>query len=167
MKNVINKLYLYLIIVPVLLVILGFCSNQAVLISNHGKFPVMLNEAEWAQIYNDTGDPKTSQYVKDTKHSIMGKNSHLSALADIFDVGFGWASLGDGLYVVGWWLLPYALVAWFTLIFRKLLVLTFPVSCDSIVSANVRSGRDCSIVKKRGKHNCCTKQQLGTRRKRG
>src|SRR5208282_1411341 len=36
----------YLIAIPLLLVLLGAASNQAVLIANHGKFPVMLNERQ-------------------------------------------------------------------------------------------------------------------------
>jgi len=37
--------YWYLLVIPVLLICLGITSNQAVLVANHGKFPVMMNPA--------------------------------------------------------------------------------------------------------------------------
>jgi hypothetical protein len=50
----------WLILLPLFLVLAGAASNQAVLIANHGKFPVMLNERQQAQFSakNDIDDAR-------------------------------------------------------------------------------------------------------------
>jgi hypothetical protein len=45
-NSFLKSTYSWLILAPILLVLLGAASNQAVLIANHGKFPVMLNERQ-------------------------------------------------------------------------------------------------------------------------
>jgi len=126
-----------LIIVPLLLVLLGAASNQAVLIANHGKFPVMLNEQQVADFIKKqaqdedklaakkAADEKTAGEKKgftiantsvsknelkngqflDSIHSVMGPNSHLKAMADVFDLGSIY-SVGDFGIILGEFLWP-------------------------------------------------------------
>ena len=124
--------YWYLLAVPVLIWVLGVASNQAVLIANHGKFPVMLNEAQIAVMCPDasqidpkykaiacTSDGKGGQYL-DRVHSVMGPNSHLTLLADIFDLGSIY-SIGDFAIMLGEFLLPFTSISWVALALRKLM----------------------------------------------
>lgn len=117
---------------PVLLMAIGGISNQAVLIANGGKFPVMVNEKQKVEHQSSTtidkGDLKIvipvaekteSQFLGDDVHSVMGKNSHLKPLADIFNIGEGVASIGDFFVMAGVWLWGFAPIVWLTLIFRK------------------------------------------------
>lgn len=125
--------YWYLIVVPVLLFCLGVLSNQAVLVANHGKFPVMMNPA-WteAKCSLKNVDPDLIPLIPanhcskggemiDRTHSIMGPNSHLKALADIFPLGAIY-SIGDGLLYLGEWLLSFSPFMWLALTLRKLYV---------------------------------------------
>ena len=124
--------YWYLLAVPALLFILGAASNQAVLVANHGKFPVMVNDAEIAKLCPSadelrpefkgiacTSDGHGGQYL-DRAHTIMGPNSHLKMLADIFDLGDGTYSIGDFLIMLGTGLWSFTPIMWLTLILRKL-----------------------------------------------
>ena len=123
--------YWYLILIPVLLFGLGVASNQAVLIANHGKFPVMMNPSWMAAKCSTAGmDPDdvasmpTSWCGKggdmiDRTHSVMGSNSHLKVLADIFPIGSIY-SIGDGLLALGEWLLTFCPFMWLALTIRKL-----------------------------------------------
>lgn len=128
--------YWYLIAIPVLMFVLGAASNQAVLIANHGKFPVMMNEAEVSLACAPPSEDKESQKFSifnssvpsctkggqflDRTHSIMGPNSHLKALADIFDLGEAVFSLGDFSIMLGTFLLKFTPLAWLFLTIRKL-----------------------------------------------
>ena len=103
--------YWYLIAVPILLLCLGITSNQAVLVVNHGKFPVAMNAADaqkWCVIPEgiDPADVSSASCAKggemiDRVHSVMGPNSHLKALADIFPLGRAIYSIGDGMISLG------------------------------------------------------------------
>ena len=123
--------YWYLLVIPVLLFCLGAASNQAVLIANHGKFPVMMN-ASWMDMKCSTQgmDPEEiaaapsgwcgkGGEMLDRTHSIMGPNSHLKALADIFPLGNTY-SIGDGLIYLGEWLQTFCPFMWLGLALRKL-----------------------------------------------
>jgi hypothetical protein len=125
--------YWYLLLIPALLFGLGVASNQAVLVANHGKFPVMMN-ASWMDMKCSTRgmDPdeiaaapsewcgKGGEMI-DRTHSVMGPNSHLKVLADIFPLGNIY-SIGDGLLYLGGWLLEYTPIMWLALVLRKLYV---------------------------------------------
>ncbi len=123
--------YWYLILIPVLLFGLGVASNQAVLVANHGKFPVMLNAAWSERMCSvpadvDPSDIPASSCMKggemiDKTHSVMGPNSHLKFLADIFPIGSIY-SIGDGLIALGEWLLSFCPYMWLALVIRKLYV---------------------------------------------
>jgi hypothetical protein len=136
--------YWYLLVIPVLLFGLGLASNQAVLVANHGKFPVMMN-ASWMNkfcsmpVAPDTDDEEDlasyRDYVAsipssscrkggemiDQTHSVMGPNSHLKVLSDIFPLGSIY-SIGDGLLYLGLWLLDFTPFMWLALTLRKLYV---------------------------------------------
>lgn len=124
--------YWYLIVIPALLYGLGIASNQAVLISNHEKFPVMMNAVMIAKDC-DSSDYKPEELepipevacikggeMIDLKHSIMGPNSHLKVLSDIFLVGGRSLSIGDMLLDLGEWLFRFSSVLWLALTVRKL-----------------------------------------------
>jgi hypothetical protein len=115
---------------------LGAASNQAVLVANHGKFPVMLTATEYSTMCQPVDiDPDelavipSSSCIKggemlDRTHSIMGPNSHLKALADIFPLGRFVYSVGDALLYLGDWLLSFTPYMWLALTIRKLFAAT-------------------------------------------
>jgi hypothetical protein len=125
--------YWYLLAIPVLLVCLGMASNQAVFLANAGKFPVRMNPT-WMDLKCSTKgmDPadvdalpsswcgKGGQML-DQRHSIMGPNSNLKFLADIFNFG-GMYSIGDGFIALGEWLLTFTPFMWLALVIRKLYI---------------------------------------------
>ena len=126
--------YWYLILIPVLLFGLGITSNQAVLIANHGKFPVMMN-ASWMDKMCSTNSREPDDIAAapsawcgdggemiDMTHSVMGPNSHLKALSDIFPIGSAIYSVGDGLLSLGDWLLSFTPIMWLGLTIRKLYI---------------------------------------------
>ncbi len=127
--------YWYLIVVPILLFCAGIASNQAVLVANHGKFPVALN-ASWmnSQCSLKNLEPEeiasipASSCAKggemiDETHSVMGPNSHLKVLSDIFPLGRAIYSIGDGFLYLGDWLLSFTPFMWVALTIRKLYIL--------------------------------------------
>lgn len=136
--------YWYLLAVPVLLIGLGAASNQAVLVANHGKFPVMLNDAQVSRFCEDDRDTeqklikrdfsvldssvpdvaciKGGQFL-DPVHSIMGKNSNLKALADVFNLGDGLYSIGDFGIMLGEFFSTFTFYMWIALTVRKLATL--------------------------------------------
>ena len=101
---------------------LGAASNQAVLIANGDKFPVLVNPVKLAEFLPDGVallPPGQSQMV-DTVHETMTKDTHLNALADIFDMHSSIYSVGDGLLLLGEWLNTWCPFAWFFLICKKI-----------------------------------------------
>lgn len=105
-----RRLKLWIVIIPLALILLGAMSNQAVLIANHDKFPVMWNGV------NGSGIPVGGFRPHDEIHCMMGPATHLNWLADIFDFHAGIYSIGDGLLLAGEWLWEYAPAIWiFTL----------------------------------------------------
>ena len=104
------------------------------LISNGAKFPVLVNEVQKAeQQENADGSLARGQFLGDDFHSVMGKNSHLKALADVFNVGNSIMSVGDVLITFGAWLWIYAPAVWLTLIAAEFLKLTSKKNCASMV----------------------------------
>jgi hypothetical protein len=124
--------YWYLLVIPVLLFGLGIASNQAVLVANHGKFPVAMNAAWMDKMCTlpedvDPADVPASSCANggemiDMTHSVMGPNSHLKMLSDIFPLGHAIYSVGDGLLSLGDWLLSFTPIMWLALTIRKLYV---------------------------------------------
>lgn len=126
--------YWYLLAIPALLFAAGVASNQAVLVANHGKFPVAMNAA-WMDKFCSTRGMEPDEIdnippascavggeMIDNTHSVMGPNSHLKFLADIFPLGHAIYSVGDGLLYLGDWLLSFTPFMWLALTIRKLFV---------------------------------------------
>ncbi len=139
--------YWYLIAIPLLLTFMGAASNQAVLIANGDKFPVMASEeklqkycqpqeasdslsaviakalAGRSAIVKETApDPYTCSNggeFLDEVHVIMTPKSHLRPLADIFDMHDGIYSIGDFSLMLGEWIMGWAPLAWIVLVIRK------------------------------------------------
>jgi hypothetical protein len=126
--------YWYLLAIPVLLFSLGVLSNQAVLVANHGKFPVMMNAVMMDEFCSlKQIDPEEIADIPaafcgkggdmiDKTHSVMGPKSRLKILADIFPLGKAIYSIGDGLLFLGGWLLTFTPFMWLALTVRKLFV---------------------------------------------
>jgi len=144
--------YWYVVAIPLLSIFLGIASNQAVLVTNGDKFPVLVNNKKLAdlrqqqeaegeslsidiQIGNKVYKIKESgipdQVIKqavdpdgmiDDTHCVMSKSNHLKALADWIDLGSTVASPGDAAIVAGSLAWPYALPMWIGLILRKLIL---------------------------------------------
>jgi Family of unknown function (DUF5317) len=125
--------YWYLLLVPILAIYLGAACNQAVFLANAGKFPVRMNAA-WMDMKCSTKgmDPdeiadipssscKVGGEMLDERHSIMGPNSNLKFLGDIFNLG-NMYSVGDGLIYLGSWLQTFCPFMWIALALRKLYV---------------------------------------------
>ena len=126
MFQFIRKTALYIVLIPAAIWGTGFASNQAVLMANHGTFPVLCNafkaqamriraEAE-VQEANDESDNESVEIPEgylDFTHVIMTKDTHLNALADVFDLkGDGIYSIGDFMLMLGEWLGGFSLVVW-------------------------------------------------------
>jgi Family of unknown function (DUF5317) len=120
--------YWYLIAVPVLLFGLGMASNEAVFITNHGKFPVMMNEAQYSRNCTASEETKGAPpsacvnggQMLDYRHSIMGPNTHMKVLADIFPIAGFTYSIGDGFLAASEWLFSFTPYMWLILTIRKL-----------------------------------------------
>jgi hypothetical protein len=113
---------LWLVLAPIGIFSLGAASNQMVLIANHDKFPVMLNEQK-ANLHDKDGVPLIDSYgMMDEVHCLMTKDTHLNALADIFDFREAIYSVGDGLIELGEWLSTFMSFVWAGLVIRRLYV---------------------------------------------
>jgi hypothetical protein len=150
MFKFIKKLpYWYLIAIPLLLTFMGAASNQAVLIANGDKFPVLVNNERIEEMCKPP-QPKEDNFLAsllpslklgtlaqpayidkqacsaggdffdgDSIHVIMKADSRLKFMADIFDFHGDIYSIGDGLIGIGDWMLSWAPLAWLVLVIRK------------------------------------------------
>lgn len=99
-----RRLLIAVLLLPFLLGFLGAASNQLVIVSNHGCFPVMLNAA-W--VSHTQPDLTTGMLAEDSVHCEMTPFTHLNFLADVFNFGRGIESIGDLLIDAGSALAPY------------------------------------------------------------
>jgi hypothetical protein len=121
MFNFLRKTRLYILALPVLFIVLGAASNQAVLIANHDKFPVLENAVRLnrdvkrgtVKVLND------GTIMLDEVHCLMTNETHLNFLADIFDFGHQIESIGDLFIDFGQWLWGYAPFIWGISLLRK------------------------------------------------
>jgi hypothetical protein len=138
--NKLRKLFrascLWILLGPYIIFGLGAASNQAVLIANHDKFPVMVNTRKLAAMLNPPSpgplatllgilEPapkvdKGEEGMIDDIHCIMTPVTHLNFLADIFDLHDVTYSIGDLLMILGEWAGSFTLIIWGTLIFKKI-----------------------------------------------
>ena len=111
---------LWILFLPATFTFLGAASNQAVLIANHDKFPVMLND-KTANRISPTGEPLVDPYgMLDDTHCAMTAHTHLNFLGDILDFHDAWLSIGDLLLELGAWLGTFCAFVWGALVIQKL-----------------------------------------------
>jgi hypothetical protein len=150
MMNFLRKTFLWILLLPTAIGGLGAVSNQLVLIANHDRFPVMINTAEYRTLslkefvaYEEAveraSDPAekvqsrraaaiTAAEIKimyeekmlDERHCIMTSETHLNALADVFDFHDGTYSIGDELLELGEWLGAFCVFIWGYIVVDKL-----------------------------------------------
>lgn len=105
---------LWVLLLPYAFIGVGAASNQLVEIANHGKFPVLLNEAARVRLNPDVNG------LLDKEHCVMTDETHLNALADIFHLDSGWVSVGDFLIDLGEWLDGFCFYVWIALATKSL-----------------------------------------------
>ena len=106
---------LWVLLLPYACTFVGAASNQLVLIANHDKFPVMVNEAKRVKYEPDANG------LIDSEHCVMTNETHLNALADVFDLKDGIYSIGDFLLMLGDWLSQFCLYVWIALVVKSML----------------------------------------------
>ena len=134
---------LWILLLPVATIVTGAASNQAVLIANGDKFPVMVNPVKLdyfgKEHANDEAKAKPSPNQEEPKrstslvtlpdgtvmiddvHCWMSKKTHLNFMADIFDFrSEGIESIGDMGIEFGNWMWIYAPYIWGCAIISKL-----------------------------------------------
>ena len=94
----------------------GMASNKLVLIANHDKMPVMTNPLKLMN--NGGADPDG---MMDDIHCVMTKDTHLNALADIWDLHTETDSIGDLVATLGEWSEQLLQGVWVALVCIKLL----------------------------------------------
>jgi hypothetical protein len=116
-KQFVSVTFLWLLLLPVALIILGAASNQAAVIANHDTMPVLINEARIAAHggSRDFGGLR----MLDPEHSVMTAESHLKVLCDVIDVG-DIESVGDLMLDLGEWLWTFVPYTWGVLICLRL-----------------------------------------------
>jgi hypothetical protein len=114
MRHFLRVTMLWVLLLPYAFIFVGAASNQLVIIANHDKFPVMMNEAARAHFEPDANG------LIDKEHCVMTDKTHLNALADIFDFGDGWYSIGDELIDFGVWLNGFCIYVWIALVVKSL-----------------------------------------------
>jgi hypothetical protein len=120
MFSFLRRTSLYLLAIPVLFTFLGAASNQIVLIANHDRFPVMVNDKKLAGM-TESKEDHSIHFVKpipafeaddavmlDDTHCSMTPHTHLNFLADIFDMKDAIYSIGDFMLMFGEWLWAFA-----------------------------------------------------------
>jgi len=142
MMNFLRKTALWMLLLPLATYSVGVASNQLVLIANHDKFPVIKNSANTQRIEltqyleyqeylatvnspDSTADDRQAAAQEaatikimhesgmiDRVHCLMTKQTHLNALAGIFDLHNATHSIGDGLLYLGEWLWSPCLLLW-------------------------------------------------------
>jgi hypothetical protein len=127
-----RKTALWILAIPLALSLMGAASNQLVLNANHDKFPVEVNtlkeevmvykmSQEWKEATADLPDaPTLPEGMIDDIHCVMTKDTHLNALADVFDLKDRIYSIGDFLLMLGDWLLTFAPFVWAFEVIRRL-----------------------------------------------
>ena len=132
-RQFLSKTFLYVLLAPWAVLGTGIASNQAVLIANHDRFPVMLNAVKLGDMLGQSEPlaiptpPFVSPAPKvalpdgmiDNVHCVMTDETHLNFLADVFDLGSIY-SIGDFAIMMGEWLNTFVPFVWVALVIRKL-----------------------------------------------
>lgn len=124
-----RKTFLYILAIPLLFIVLGAASNQAVMIANHNTFPVQIN---LVKMYEWTNKGQTVVVVPpvpgvapgavmiDDTHCLMTDKTHLNFMADVFDFHNSIESIGDLSIDLGEWLWMPAPFVWAFAVMKKL-----------------------------------------------
>jgi hypothetical protein len=136
MFKFLRKTALWIVAVPLLFIYLGAAANQAVLVANHDRFPVMWNsykavhyelaiehaiekDPEDVQAHFDLVALRTEGYLDDT-HVLMTTNTHLNFLADWIDLKDATYSIGDVLLLLGEKASEYSFPIWCAVVIGRL-----------------------------------------------
>ena len=103
---------LWILLLPPVTFFLGAASNQLVLIANHDKFPVMLNDRAYSQ--------QDGYGMLDGIHCVMTPQTHLNFLADLIDTQDSHESIGDILIGAADWLYTFCFYVWVALVVKRL-----------------------------------------------
>ena len=122
MFDFLRKTSLHILAIPLLFIILGTVSNQAVLWANHDTFPVMANDFKAVQMLGGESPVvlKDGTTLLDDTHSLMTSKSHLNWLADVFDFKDEIESIGDIMIDFGGFMWTFAPYVWGFAVIRKL-----------------------------------------------
>ena len=112
--------FLWLLLLPFALQFGGAASNEAVLIANYDTFPVMVNPVKLGDLLPDgvNVQPGQSQMIDDV-HCTMTADTHLNALADIFDTRNAIYSIGDFMLIAGEQSETFCVLFWILLMLYK------------------------------------------------
>lgn len=105
---------LYILLIPTLFYVLGAAANQLVIVVNHDKFPVTINETIRAR-----HNPGTDGMLDDI-HVVASDQTHLNLLGDIFDRGNAHESIGDFGIEFAEWMFVFAPFVYMFDVTRKL-----------------------------------------------
>lgn len=105
---------LWLLLLPVTVGFTGAALNQAVMIANHDRFPVLVNERIAAKAHPD------KYGMLDSEHCVLTDKTHLNALSDIFDMKDSYVSIGDLLIDAGSNTWDFFLFGWVFVVVNKL-----------------------------------------------
>ena len=111
--------YLWILLAPYAVMYIGAASNQLVLIANHDRFPVLVNDAKQKMHADDMVNVNGVTYL-DPIHIVMTKQTHLNFLADIFDLQGDIYSVGDAFISAGEWLMSFCIYVWIAVVLFKL-----------------------------------------------
>jgi len=128
-----RKTALWIVAIPMLCFFIGAASNQAVLVANHDKFPVMWNDAKVnlyrleatkaAEAGNEDAEVALALlehgYIDDT-HCLMTKDTRLNFLADWIYLKSATYSIGDLLLELGERGMDYSPVVWIVVVLGRL-----------------------------------------------
>jgi hypothetical protein len=101
--------FLWVLLLPTAVSYVGEYSNQLVLWANHDTFPVYMRSSAAIKLLPD-----------EQGHVLMSSETHLNILADVFDVGDGWESIGDKFLATGAWLHIFCPYMYILLVTRQL-----------------------------------------------
>lgn len=133
MFKFLRKTALWIVALPMLCFFLGVASNQAVLVANHDKFPVMWNDAK-VNLYKleatkaAEGGNEDAQvalallehgYLDDT-HCLMTPETHLNFLADWIDMKSATYSPGDEAIELGAYGMGFSPLIWAAVVIGRL-----------------------------------------------
>lgn len=138
MLKFLRKTALWIVLIPGAVWAGGVASNQAVLIANHDRFPVMWNDYKVNHytkrlektIHSDDKDAAQQAefdlealqngYLDDV-HCLMTSETHLNFLSDVFDAhGSGTYSIGDLMIAAGEWAFSFVSFVWVLEAIRRL-----------------------------------------------